>query len=104
MARTIIRSPRSVLDILEVYGFIGEDSVDAADRFLDALDKALELLAAQPKLGQEHPVRHRDLRGLRHWPITGFENYLIFYLPLSDGIELVRVLHGMRDVRSILME
>jgi toxin ParE1/3/4 len=25
-------------------------------------------------------------------------NYLIFYRPISDGIEIVRVLHGARDI------
>jgi toxin ParE1/3/4 len=34
-------------------------------------------------------------------PIRGFGKYLIFYLPLEDGIEIVRVLHGPRDVQSL---
>jgi toxin ParE1/3/4 len=28
-------------------------------------------------------------------------NYLIFYRPLADGIEIVRVLHGARDIDSL---
>ena len=33
--------------------------------------------------------------GLRSFP---FERYVIFYLPLADGIDVVRLLHSARDV------
>jgi toxin ParE1/3/4 len=36
--------------------------------------------------------------GLRSQPVG---NYLIFYFPLEDGIDIVRVLHGSRDVDAI---
>ena len=32
------------------------------------------------------------LKGMRRFPIRGFENYLLFYLPSRDGIDIVRVL------------
>ncbi len=38
------------------------------------------------------------------WPIRGFENYLVFYRPIEEGIEVTRVLHGARDIRGILEE
>lgn len=31
-------------------------------------------------------------------------NYLIFYRPLPDGIEILRVLHGARDIAAILFD
>lgn len=34
--------------------------------------------------------------------IKGFEDYLIFYRPLADGVEIVRVLHGKRNIPTIL--
>jgi plasmid stabilization system protein ParE len=33
------------------------------------------------------------------FPVRG---YLIFYLPTDDGVEIVRVLSGKRDVDSLL--
>lgn len=42
------------------------------------------------------------LRKLRRWPVKDFDNWLIFYQPTRDGIEIVRVLHGARDITSIL--
>jgi hypothetical protein len=35
------------------------------------------------------------------WPILGFKRYL-FYLPLSNGVDGVRILHASRDVEPIL--
>jgi toxin ParE1/3/4 len=43
-----------------------------------------------------------QLAELRCWPIRGFEKHLIFYLPKPDGIEVIRVLHGSRDIQAIL--
>lgn len=42
--------------------------------------------------------------GLRRWPIPGFRNYLIFYRPMENGVEIVRVLHGARDIAAALEE
>jgi plasmid stabilization system protein ParE len=38
------------------------------------------------------------------WPIHGFEKHLIFYRPLKDAVEIVRVLHASRDIRRIFEE
>jgi toxin ParE1/3/4 len=42
------------------------------------------------------------LAGLRAWPIPRFQNCVIYYRPIRDGIEVVRVLHGAQDVERIL--
>ena len=42
------------------------------------------------------------LAGLRIWRIDGFPNHLIFYRPIEGGIEIVRVLHGVRDIGAVL--
>jgi toxin ParE1/3/4 len=34
--------------------------------------------------------------------VKEFENWLIFYLPKRDGVEIVRVLHGARDIDALL--
>jgi toxin ParE1/3/4 len=39
--------------------------------------------------------------GLRSFPLA---NTLSSYVPLPKGVEIVRVLHGARDVESILQE
>jgi len=36
------------------------------------------------------------------WLSPAFRDYLIFYRDLSDGVEIVRMLHGARDIQRIL--
>lgn len=38
---------------------------------------------------------------MRMWHVTGFESYLIFYMVGENGVELIRVLHGARDLDSL---
>ena len=40
-------------------------------------------------------------RNLRRWRIRGFENFLIFYRLIEDGIEVIRVLHGAREIERL---
>lgn len=55
-------------------------------------------------MGEAFQNRNPRLWGLRRVPITGFGNYLIFYRPIEGGIEVVRVIHGARDLPSVLAE
>jgi toxin ParE1/3/4 len=48
------------------------------------------------------PLANPNLQSLRQHSVRRFRNYIIFYLPTDDGIEVVRVLHGARDVQGIL--
>jgi len=45
-------------------------------------------------------VKHAH--NLRRWPVKGFENWLIFYLPTDEGIDVVRVIHGARNIAALL--
>lgn len=91
MAR-VSRRPRAAADIVEIWDYIAEDSLEEADRWVDRLDEALQRLATQPLMGR---ARDELSAGLRSFP---FGRYVVFYLPEPDGIDVVRVLHGSRDV------
>jgi hypothetical protein len=42
---------------------------------------------------------------MRRFPVSGgFEKILLFYMPLPDGIELIRMAHGSRDLQPLLDE
>jgi toxin ParE1/3/4 len=80
-------------------------SVKVADKFLRATEKTLNLLAAQPQSGISLFVNKPKLEGLRRFPVLdGFESVLLFYFPLPDGIDLVRVVHGHRDLEQLSAE
>lgn len=64
----------------------------------------LTRLANMPGTGTLRKHDHPSLAGLRHFPISRFRNYIVFYRPVADGIEVVRVLHGAHDVPGILAE
>lgn len=86
----IVRSPRAREDLIELWTHIAADNPPAADRMLDRIEAKLHLLAATPRLG---PVRPDIAEGLRLFPIR---RYVVLYRELPDGIEVVRVVHGMR--------
>lgn len=76
--------------------------METAQRFLDAIQITFETLAKMPKLGALCAFRNPALRRLRRWPVKGFENWLIFYLPNRDGVEIVHLIHGARDIETLL--
>jgi toxin ParE1/3/4 len=97
MAR-VLRRPKAAEDIAAVWDFIADDNPDAADRWVDQLDTQLRLLATQPLMGR---ARVELAPGIRSF---SFGRYLVFYLPIGDGIDVVRVLHGTRDVDAAFGE
>jgi plasmid stabilization system protein ParE len=48
------------------------------------------------------PDDNPRLQNLRSWPVTGFEAIRIYYALEEEAIQVVRILHGKRDVRRIL--
>jgi|SRR6185295_8974967 len=94
---TRIRVTDLAADDLEgIWLTIGENNPLNADAFIAKLWEAFEHLAQFPFAG-----RNRDeLRaGYRSLPVG---NYLIFYRPLSDGAEIMRVLHSARQLPEAL--
>ena len=86
------RRPLATDDIAGVWDHIADDSLRAADRWVDQLDEKLQLLATQPLMGR---ARDELSAGLRSFP---FGRYVIFHMPIDGGIDVVRVLHSARDV------
>ena len=93
--RTVRRTAQSRLDYLEIWLYIAERNYDAADKLIATFDQKLALLADFPGVGQ---ARDDLIPGLRSLPVG---SYLIFYRPRDDGIDLVRVVHGSRNLRKL---
>ncbi len=102
MSGRIVRHPRTRQDISEQARYIADDNPAAAERFVAAVEQAFAMLADMPGMGA--PREHGGLKGLRMWPVRGFERHLIFYRPIEDGIEVIRVLHASRDLEGLLGE
>jgi plasmid stabilization system protein ParE len=80
-------------DLLDLWLTIAEDSPVAADRTLDALDRAARLLARNPKMGRSRPEL---MPGLRSFATS--TPYILFYAADAGGIVVVRILHHARDI------
>lgn len=102
MAGIAIRSPEAEVDVTELSESLAQRSPRAALRFLDAAEAALAALAAMPGMGGMYETDNPQLAGLRVWPIPGFPNHLVFYREADPNIEIVRVLHGRRDLEDLL--
>mgnify|MGYP006381028261 CR=1 FL=1 len=89
------RRPLAAEDIAGIWDHIADDSLRAADRWVDRLDAQLCLLATQPLMGR---ARDELSPGLRSFP---FGRYVIFYEPIASGIDVVRLLHSARDVDAV---
>jgi len=93
-------------DLIAQWVWYAENAdVETADRFLAAADATATMLAGQPESGHRIFVVKTELHGMRRFPVTdGFESMLLFYFPLQDGIDLVRVVHGNRALQRLLTE
>lgn len=101
MTGRIVVTENADHDLDEQFLYIARTSQDAAVRFFHAAQETFKQLAASPHLGGVVEFRNARLTGLRVWRIRGFEKYLIFYRLFEQGIEIVRVLHGARDIEGI---
>jgi toxin ParE1/3/4 len=98
--------PRASDDIDTQFEYYRRESgIDLAIRFLDAVEEAIAFLYRYPEAGSPRDGGNPGLRGLRSWPIPGFEDLRLYYLrPEREHLLIVRVLHGRRDVARLLRD
>lgn len=87
-------TPQAIKDLETIHDFIAEDSIKAARQFIDFLELKCESLAKAPTMGRS---REELAPGLRSLPV---KRYVIFYRQNRGHIEIIRILHGARDIVS----
>lgn len=90
----IRRTPASRGDYSEIHDYIALDSPQNAAAVLARFDLRLEMLARNNLMGRPRSDLATNLRSFPEG------NYVIFYRPIEDGIELIRILHSARDIAS----
>lgn len=90
-------SPEALEDLQSIWDFIASDSVSSADRVLDEFFDAFEKLAQWP--GQGHTRSDLTHRDVRFWPVG---SYLVVYREAPTPLQIVAVLHGARDIPSVM--
>ena len=85
------------LDLDQIWEYIAQDSVDAADRWLERLFEAFEALGRNPEIG--HAREDLTSERVRFWPVG---SYLIIYNAETRPIQIVAVVQGSRDIPTLL--
>jgi len=88
----VSRTPAAERDLATITDHIAADNLSAALSFYDEVDRLLRLIAQYPQMGEA--VEHLAI-GLRRQTLG---EYLVFYRQIGDTIEVIRVLHGARDI------
>lgn len=99
---SVRQRPEAREDVIAIAGYLGRSDPALSDRFLDALEGSLAILEGSPRMGRSFQTPDPRLSGLRLYRVGGFEKHLVFYLPTAQGVEVVRVIHGARDLPSLL--
>ncbi len=92
MTPRVRRTDLAEEDLIGIWSYIAADNSDAADRLLDEIDEICKTLADAPQAGRLREDLSQNLRSL---PVG---NYVILYRPHADGVIVIRVLHGARDL------
>jgi plasmid stabilization system protein ParE len=89
-------TPQAEEDLYDIWSYIAQDSLDAANRVETEIYGACAFLASTPQAGH---VR-LDLTNLtvRFWTLPHFSNYVVVYDPASHPLRIIRILHGARDI------
>lgn len=93
--RTIRISAAAAEDLKNIWDYVAEYNETSAGKLVKEIQNKFVLLRDNPLIGRE---QNEILVGLRSFVV---KNYFIFYLPTGDGTDILRVLHGLRDIESI---
>jgi len=85
-------------DLEGIWNYIGieKDNPEAAQRQIDEIFEKFTILANNPRIGQLRKDLCPDLR------VFPAEQYVILYYSRDDGIDVIGVVHGARDLRGII--
>ena len=82
-------------DLREIWSYVAESNPEAATKLIKEITRRFTILCDNPLMGRE---QDELLIALRSFPV---KRYIIFYRPFENGIEILRVLHGARDIESM---
>lgn len=85
-------------DLGEIWSFISRDSVESADRWIQLLYNKCRMIADWPFVGKARPELGKDAR------TYAVGNYVIIYRAEPDGIVVLRILNGFRDIEQMMAD
>jgi plasmid stabilization system protein ParE len=96
--KPFLLAPEAAQDLDDIWEYIVQDDIEAADRFIQRLHETMLKLAATPGAGHTREDLTED-RPILFWPVG---HYLILYRAASSSIEVLAVVHGKRDIPAFI--
>ena len=91
----VLISEQAAEDLAGIWAYIAADNPSAASRTIDRINDHCLSYAHQPELVERRPPLGNDIRCFS----VGL--YVIYYRKVTNGIEIVRALHGARDINRL---
>jgi toxin ParE1/3/4 len=103
MSRKLTIRNRATQDLRQQANYILSNvSVIAAENFLELAEATFAQILIVPRIGKSVDFVSDRMGEVRQWRIKNFRDYLVFYRVQDEQLEILRVLHGSRDLEDIL--
>lgn len=102
MSKPVVRRPRAAEDVEWHAQYIANDNIDAAVRFLDKAEATINRLGQFPASGAPFHTTNERLAKVRTKLVSGFPNYVVFYIEHDDAVEVIRLLRAGQDMTEEL--
>jgi toxin ParE1/3/4 len=89
-------TPEAEEDLEEITDYFSDKSPKAGRRVLDKIEERCHRLAQSPRMGTPRGDLGTDIRS------SAVPPYVIFFRPVTDGVQILRILHGARDIDASL--
>lgn len=100
--RCLLLLPKAAADIENsALYYVEQADLDLGLRFYRATEETLAWILENPSCGSSREFLSPRLQGLRAWPVRGFQRHLVFYRESDEAVQVIRVLHGARDILNI---
>ena len=99
-------TPEADHDIDEILAYLtNEAGIEKALQFLTEVQETFQLISSPPEIGWKYETDNPRLFNIRAFRVSPvFDHYLVFYRKINHTIELIRILHGSRDIHEMLKQ
>jgi len=88
-------SEAAVADLEAIYEYVAQNDPDAAIKLFETIRQKCQTVTQFPNMGKQYDRLAPSLRGFI------LDDYIVFYFPREDGIDVSRVVSGYRDLETL---
>jgi plasmid stabilization system protein ParE len=89
-------------ELAEIASYFAHYNEATAQRFLDRCEETFDLLERFPDSGSPRKFEDPELASIRMSLVKGFDDYLVFYVSLGEGVRILHVIHSSLDYNRIV--